>query len=369
MRETRHAQFFTFVRSSNTTQIFFYSNLSGEKIMALSNVASVNEFGRETVAVAYADTGRPASAVSWGAVVAGAAAAAALSLILLLLGVGLGLSAISPWSYEGVSGTTIGISTIVWITFAQLAASSMGGYLAGRLRTKWTSVHADEVYFRDTAHGFLAWAVASLATAALLTSAVGSIVSGGAQVGAAAAGGVAGSAAIAGSRTAVNPNGNGALPTDNAVPGYFVDSLFRRDPGAVAATPSTGTTTLPLAGSMVPGGFAAAPGATAGTSAEIGRIFTSNLQLGALPADDVRYVGQVVAQRTGLTQQEAEKRVSETYGRMQLKLRDAEATAREAADKARKTSSYAALWLFISMLAGAFIASLSATYGGRRRDL
>ncbi len=97
-----------------------------------------------------------ASAVSWGAIVAGAAAAAALSLILLMLGVGLGLSAVSPWARDGVSATTFGVSTIVWLTLTQLLASAMGGYLAGRLRTKWAAAHSDEVYFRDTAHGFLA---------------------------------------------------------------------------------------------------------------------------------------------------------------------------------------------------------------------
>src|SRR4051812_9691746 len=106
------------------------------------------------------------SAVSWGAIFAGAAAAAALSLILLVLGVGLGLSVVSPWSHTDAS--TIGTSTIVWIAFVQLAASGLGGYLAGRLRVRWASVHSDEVFFRDTAHGLLSWAVATLFTAAIL---------------------------------------------------------------------------------------------------------------------------------------------------------------------------------------------------------
>ena len=94
----------------------------------------------------------------------------------------------------------------------------------------------------------------------------------------------------------------------------------------------------------------------------------TTLRTGAMAADDVRYVGQVVAQRTGLTQQEAEKRVTDTYARSQAKLREVETAAREAADKARKASAYAALWLFISLLIGAFVASLGATYGGRSRD-
>ncbi len=151
-----------------------------------------------------ADRARSASAVSWGAILAGAAAAAALSLILLILGVGLGLSSVSPWTQVGVSATTFGVTTILWITFTQLAASGMGGYLAGRLRTKWISVHTDEVYFRDTAHGFLAWAVASLATAALLSSVIGSIIGTGVQAGAtAASGAVAATAAAGGSAAAM----------------------------------------------------------------------------------------------------------------------------------------------------------------------
>ena len=95
----------------------------------------------------------------------------------------------------------------------------------------------------------------------------------------------------------------------------------------------------------------------------------NSVRSGALPPDDTRYLGQVIAQRTGLSQQDAERRVSDTYAGMQAKLREAETAARDAADKARKATAYATLWLFVSMLAGAFIASLAATWGGRQRDL
>ena len=118
-----------------------------------------------------------ASGVSWASIFAGAAAAASLSLILLILGVGFGFPAISPWFHSGSSTTAIGLASILWLTFSQIAASGLGGYLAGRLRIKWVTVHTDEVYFRDTAHGFLAWAIATLATAALLGAVVANVVS------------------------------------------------------------------------------------------------------------------------------------------------------------------------------------------------
>lgn len=291
------------------------------------------------------------SAVSWGAIAAGAAAAASLSLILLILGVGLGLSSVSPWAGDGISAASFGVSTIVWLTLTQLLSASMGGYLAGRLRTKWTDTYKDEVYFRDTAHGFLSWAVASLATAALLTSAIGSVLSGGVQAGASVVGGVANTAATA---TAAS----GSMVSDESGPmAYFVDSLFRRD-GRVAASP--------LDGSERP---AAASGRDmAGEAAEVGRIFSNVSRSEPLPAEDIRYVGLLVSQRTGMSQQEAEKRVTDVYERAQTQLNEAEVAAKEAADTARKASAYAALWIFVSLLIGAFVASLAATYGGRQRD-
>ena len=306
-----------------------------------------------TVAGSRGDPAAIASrtAVSWGAIFAGAAAAAALSLILLLLGTGLGLSSVSPWATEGIDASTFGVSSILWITFMQLAASAMGGYIAGRLRTKWAAVHADEVYFRDTAHGFLAWAVATLGTAALLTSVIGTIVGGGIQAG----------ASLAGSAASAAVGGAAAAGTDAAEPGdadgamsYFVDSLFRADAetsgrrGLSADRP---------------------PEQTAASLAEVTRIFANALRTGSMPDADLRYVGQVVAQRTELTQQEAERRVRDVFARLQATLNEAEAAARATADAAREASAYAALWLFVSLLSGAFIASWMATFGGRQRDL
>lgn len=328
--------------------------------MDLANTNNADDLGlprgTNNARIDHTDSSRRAgSAVAWGAIAAGAAAAASLSLILLILGVGLGLSSVSPWARDGASAVAMGISTIVWLTFTQLVASGLGGYLAGRLRTKWSDVLSDEVYFRDTAHGFLAWAVASLATAALLTSVIGSIVSGGAQAGAQMVGGAAQVTSAAVNNVAASA---GMTPgaSEGGPMGYFLDALFRRDPAA-------------------PTDVAAAFGAVdvnARTShedaAEVGRIFLNVRQAEPLPADDLRHVGVIVSQRTGLSQPDAEKRVTEVYAKVQAQFREAEMTARSAADKARKATASSALWLFVSLLVGAFVASLAATFGGRQRD-
>ena len=317
------------------------------------------------------------SAVSWGAIFAGAAGAAALSLILLILGTGLGLSSVSPYSGRGAGAATLGVSTILWLTFTQLAASGMGGYLAGRLRTRWAAVHSDEVYFRDTAHGFLSWAVASVVTAAFLTSAVGSIVGETAKVGGAVGGGAA-TAAV----SAAVPMGAAASDSgDSAGPmGYFIDSMFRNK----ASTSGTeGNAAVASGTAPVAGDSAATPipsraqdsGANAtitgnrGSSAEVARIFVNGLQSGSLSPEDTQYIGRVIAQRTGLSTADAEKKVTATFTQVQAKAKAAETTARDAAEKARRGASLAALWLFVAMLSGAFVASFAATFGGRVRDL
>jgi len=285
------------------------------------------------------------SAVSWGAIVAGAAAAASLSLILLILGVGLGLSSVSPWARDSISATTFGVSTIVWLTLTQLLSAAMGGYLAGRLRTRWIDTPTDEVYFRDTAHGFLAWAVASLATAALLTSAIAATLSGGIQAGASVVGSVTNTAS-----TAVS----GTMAAEESRPmAYFVDSLFRRDSARLTGT------AMPAESSEQ---------RMANEASEVARIFMNVSRSDPLPPEDVRYVAQLVAQRNGMSQQEAEKRVIDVYARAQTQLTHAEAVVKDGADQARQASAYAALWIFVSLLIGAFVASLAATYGGRQRD-
>ena len=274
------------------------------------------------------------SGVSWGAIFAGAAAAAAMSLILVLLGFGLGFSAVSPWANEGVSAKGLGISTIIWLTATQIIASGLGGYIAGRLRVKWASMHGDEVYFRDTAHGFLAWCVATLVTATLVAGTVSSIVSGGVQAGANMVGGAA--------TAATQAAGTAAGSTDSDQYGYFIDSLFRDDrPAAVSDDAARSTVT---------------------------RIFVKALSDGQLAAEDRTYLAQLVSQRTNLTQADAERRVDEVYARTEKAMADAKVAAQQAADTAAKVAAATALWLFISMLIGAFFASFAATFGGRRRD-
>ena len=120
----------------------------------------------------------PQSAVSWAAICAGALAAVSLTLVLLALGAGLGLSSISPWPNLGASATTFTIMTAIGLIVVQWLAAAVGGFLTGRLRTKWVAVHVHEVFFRDTAHGFLAWALATVVGLLLAASAASSIIGG-----------------------------------------------------------------------------------------------------------------------------------------------------------------------------------------------
>jgi hypothetical protein len=262
-----------------------------------------------------ADTGEPSiSGVSWPAVAAGAVVMCALTLILLAFGAGLGLSMVSPWAGSGVSATTFKIGTGLYPIVMAMLASSIGGYIAGRLRTRWIGVHSDEVYFRDTAHGFVAWAFASVLGAVLLTSPASSLIGG-------AASGATHAAVSAASQ---------AGPFDG-----YVDTLLRSDARAGQNT-----------------------GNPQDTRGELVRLFTNSFRNGSeLKPADREYVAKVVAARTGLSQADADKRVNEVVTQVKADL-----------DAARKASAQLAFWLTASLLLGAFCASLAATEGGGLRD-
>jgi hypothetical protein len=253
------------------------------------------------------------SGVSWGAIVAGGIATSALSLLLLALGAGLGFSSVSPWSNSGVSSATFNLGAGLYLIVMAMVASTIGGYLAGRLRTKWAGVHTHEVFFRDTAHGFLAWALAVVLSAAFLASAASHLATG----------------ASAGLGQAANQTLVDGVPMNN-----FVDTLLRADPAANRAA-------------VDPAG-----------RGEIVRILAVGLRDGGeLSASDRAYVAQVVAARTGLSQADAEKRVTDVIIQAKTSL-----------DNARSAAAHLSLWLTASLLIGAFCASLAATEGGQLRD-
>lgn len=258
-----------------------------------------------------------ASAVSWAAIIGGAFIMAAVTMLLLALGSGLGLSSVSPWAGSGVSITSFTVATAIWLIVVQWLSAGLGGYVTGRLRSAWSGVHHHEVFFRDTAHGLLAWAVASVIGFGVLASAVSTLVSGGAHV-------AAGVAQAAGS-------------TAGNVSGYYVDQVFRSDRPA-----TTGQDPRP----------------------EVTRILTVGIQNGSVPDADKAYLSQLVAERTSVSQDEARKRVDTLISQEQA----AEQKAKVAADQARKATASLSFYTFFSMLIGAFIASAAAALGGRSRD-
>ena len=251
------------------------------------------------------------SAVSWPAVIAGATASLALTLVLLAFGTGLGVSSVSPWAGSGVSATTFKIGTGLYLIVMAMLSSAIGGYLAGRLRARWTGAHADEIYFRDTAHGFLAWALASIVGAAMIASPLSATISS-----------VAGGAA----------QGAAASATQSSASDAYLDQLLR------PTTPSSDINNNQ-------------------GRAEVGRLLSSSLKAGDLKPADKEYVAKVVAARTGLNQQEATKRVDDVI-----------VQAKSDADAARKATASLAFWLTASLFIGALSAALAATEGGGLRD-
>lgn len=261
------------------------------------------------------------TAVSWGAIFAGAAAAAALSFILMLLGFGFGLLSVSPWSGEGASAEAIGLGSIIWLIIIQLAAAGLGGYLAGRLRVKWADIHTDEVYFRDTAHGLVTWSVSTLAAVIFMGGTASAIITGGAKV----AGGVA---------QAATPAVEEVLEDQT----YFANRLLRGDNWDQSID--------------------------AGRAEEAATILVRSLREGEVADSDREYLVDMVSGRTDLSGNQAQQRVDEVISEAEQYYQN----ALDMADEARAAAAWTAIWLFIALLAGAFFAALMATFGGRQRD-
>jgi hypothetical protein len=259
-------------------------------------------------------------AASWQAIFAGAFVAVAITLVLVALGTGIGFASISPWPGRGASATSFAITTAIWLIVAQWISAALGGYISGRLRTRWPGTHTHEIFFRDTAHGLVTWAVA---TVVIIVVAAGSAASG----------------AGAGLRAAAEVTSTGAqtLATQLASP-YSVDKLFRSKGDA-------------LAGSSDP-------------RLEVTHIVANAAASGSVPDADRTYLVEQVAARTAIPQPEAQARVDAFIS----SLAQAQEKVKAEADAARKATAQASIYLALSMLIGAFIASVSAALGGRLRD-
>jgi hypothetical protein len=266
------------------------------------------------------------SAASWSAIFAGAVVAIAVSVVLFALGSGLGFAAVSPWQGQGVTATTFAVTTAIWFIVVQWLSSAVGGYITGRLRTRWIGTHVHEVFFRDTAHGFVTWALATVLVAALVIASVTSTVGGGVRAASTVA---AGAAQV--------DNGSGT-PTY----AYGMDKLFR------AADPAT----------------ASAPGGT-DPRTEVGHVVAQALTGdGNVPEADRTYLAGLVAARTGVPADEAQRRVNDFI----TTATQAKDQVKAAADSARKVAAKTAIFAALAMAIGAFIACLTAVIGGRLRD-
>src|SRR5262245_47834617 len=244
-------------------------------------------------------TSAGASFVEWGAVLAGAFLAAAISFVLLTFGAAIGLSATSPWPNSGVSAKLIATLAVLWAMMQQIGAFMAGGYVAGRMRSRWHETTQHEVEFRDGLHGGLVWAVGIVIGAALAMAAAGAAAKTGLDVA---------------SKAAAMTASSSSDPMD-----VVLDNMLRPTTVAQASSAST----PPAAGAPAPSASRARSAAAGAdeTRSEMARILASAVASGTLTDQNRTYLAQLVAQRSGMSQQDAERRVNEAF-----------TAAREAAD-------------------------------------
>jgi hypothetical protein len=254
------------------------------------------------------------STVSWGAIAAGSVVACAITLLVMSFGVGGGLAIVSPWQNEGVSLTTFSWLSGVALICLAVIASAFGGYVTGLLRHSWDAITEDERYFRDTVHGFVTWAFATILTVAVIGAAGTHLLAG----------------ASAGSIPAAGAGASQAFSRGD----IYVDQLLRSNrPNPQGSD-------------------------TASTRAELSRLIAPSMMRGGQVADaDRAYAAQVVAARTGLSPEDARARVDQIITQ-----------AKDAADKARRAALQLALWSASALLFGALAGAIAAAEGGKTRD-
>jgi hypothetical protein len=268
------------------------------------------------------------SYVDWPAIFAGTVLASAISLLLLTFGSAIGLSLTSAHEGSGISLMGFSIAAALWLVWVQVSGFMAGGYLTGRLRRRNYDATEDESDIRDGAHGLTVWALGVLIGGVIAVSGISSVISTAATVAGSAASGAA-SAAVGSADELVD---SGALSVDRLLRG-----------------------SAPGAGQQV---------SAEDQRAEIGRILVSGVARGTLEDADRQYLVETVAARAGIPPEEAEQRVEQVWAQAQ----QAEATAREAADDARRIGVIAAFITAASLLIGAVGAYFGAVMGGNHRD-
>ncbi len=311
------------------------------------------------------------SAASWPAIFAGAFVAVSASLVLVALGGGLGFAEISPWPGRGASATTFTVTTAIWLIVTQWLSAALGGYIAGRLRTKWVGTHTHEVFFRDTAHGLVTWAVATVTVAAVLAGSISALVGGGLRAAGNAASGGAPAALTGASAPGLSsgpmPQAPGMLPGVPSAPSaaltYEIDKLFR--PPGPGAAEGAGAAARAMDGTAVGSANPVRnPEDASDPRVEAVYIAFNAMTTGGVPDADRVYLADLVADQTGIAGAAAQRRVDDFIAA----LKEAQTKARAAADAARKAAAEASIYTALAMLVGAFIACVSAALGGRLRD-
>ncbi|MGE5270197.1 MAG: hypothetical protein ACM3JG_11055 [Thiohalocapsa sp.] len=247
--------------------------------------------------------------LSWTAVIAGAILAAALSLVLVAFGSAIGLSVASTAPTWRDTSATLAALSGLYLLLTAAVSFGFGGYIAGRLRTRWNAtLHNDFVEFRDGTHGLVSWALAvviSGVAAAIIAATVAS--------------------------KAVPP---AAAPTANAgeaLIAFDLDRLFRSE-----RRPQ---------------------GDLNYSRAEANRILLAATSRQGIKPDDRPYLVRLVASQTGIAQSEAEKRVDQALE-----------AARIAVKKARQSGVILGFSIAVSLLLGAAAAWYAACLGGQHRD-
>ncbi len=273
----------------------------------------IRDIRREAPAFAASERSVLGSYIAWGPAFGGGLVAAAIFFVLITFAtaIGLAVSSVSPTWRD----TSVGLVVLsgAWVVLTAVGSFALGGYLAGRVRSPWQA-SADEVHFRDGAHGLLVWSIAVIIGVGLTWASTTTINQSSTR------------ANVASSTT-----GSDTASAEPSFLRFELDRLFwsdnRQQPDNQEAR------------------------------AVAGRIIETGLGRREIASDDRDHLVRLVAARTGLSAADADHRVTQILSE-----------SRNAAAKARQSAVIIAFTLAAALAAGAAAAWGSAVIGGRHRD-
>ncbi len=302
--------------------------------------------------------------VSWGALFAGLVVTLVIELVLSLLGLGVGLGSIKPATEQNPLGG-IGTGAGIWMAITTLIALFCGAWVTARLAGSIRGLNG-------VLHSIVMWGLVTIVSFYLMTTAIGSLVSG--------AVGIVGKglSAVTSGVSAVAPQAKDAIQQQLSERGITVDSIMNQaktllsqtgkpelQPGEIQR--QTRQAVQGAKGEAAGGGAQTPQAVEQELRGALQKIFASGQT--TVSAVDRDALVNILVNRTSMDRAQAEETVNswiQQYQQVAQQAQQAKQQALQTTQNAMQALSKASIWLFALMVIEAIVSAFGGWLGSIR---